>query len=257
MNETGIGVGEDRSVTSRSMLGSTLCFATMTALHGTGKLTDSPFVIIAQSSATLDPHILAGCDPCRGCPAEAALKHSSTLLSVEKLRKRRPASWPSPLPAGASAAWGLSAVGRRRPGSLREALPRRRRGAAAGRPAIPARPEAGLLAVPLQRTTRALNLARAERLGGVGARARRRVRRGPPGRTCFGEAGGPAAATIGTPTPGGNPVAGGQHGSPLITRGPGNRRILEGPQLPAASTDPAGQSGRGLAWASLLRSESG
>ena len=41
-----------------------------------------------------------------------------------------------------------------------------------------------------------------------------------PGRTCVGEAGGPAAATIGTPTPGGSRVAGSQHGSPLITRGP-------------------------------------
>ena len=35
----------------RFTLGSTLCFTTMTTLHGTGKLTDSPLVIVAQSSA--------------------------------------------------------------------------------------------------------------------------------------------------------------------------------------------------------------
>ena len=58
-------------MTSRFTLGNTLCFTTMTTLHGTGKLTDSLFVIIAQSSATLVPHILAGCDPCLGCPARA------------------------------------------------------------------------------------------------------------------------------------------------------------------------------------------
>ena len=41
-----------RPVVSRSA-----CFATMTALHGTGKLTDRPFVIISQSSAALVPRI--------------------------------------------------------------------------------------------------------------------------------------------------------------------------------------------------------
>ena len=48
-------------MTSRFTLGSTLCFTMI-------KLTNSPFVIISQSSAALVPHILAACDPCRGCP---------------------------------------------------------------------------------------------------------------------------------------------------------------------------------------------
>ena len=47
-------------------LSSIQCFTIMTALDGTGKLTDILFVMIAQSSAALVPHILAGCDPCRG-----------------------------------------------------------------------------------------------------------------------------------------------------------------------------------------------
>ena len=38
----------------------------MTALDGTSKLTNILFVMIAQSSVTLFPHILAGCDPCGG-----------------------------------------------------------------------------------------------------------------------------------------------------------------------------------------------
>ena len=46
MNETG-RVGEDNSMTSRFTLGSTLCYTIMAILHRTGKLTDSPFVIIA------------------------------------------------------------------------------------------------------------------------------------------------------------------------------------------------------------------
>ena len=50
---------------------SRVCFTTMTTFHETGKLTNGPFVMIAQSSADLFPHILAGCDPCRGCPARA------------------------------------------------------------------------------------------------------------------------------------------------------------------------------------------
>ena len=58
MNETGLGAGEDKSRTSRVMLGSTLCLTIETILHGTGKLTKNPFVIVAQSSATLDPHII-------------------------------------------------------------------------------------------------------------------------------------------------------------------------------------------------------
>ena len=60
MNETDIGAWEDNAMTSRFILISTLCFTTMTTLHGNGKLTDSPFVIIAQSSAVLVPHILGG-----------------------------------------------------------------------------------------------------------------------------------------------------------------------------------------------------
>ena len=69
-----------RPVVSRSA-----CFATMTALHGTGKLTDRPFVIISQSSAALVPRIRfshttqlhlshtysPGAGPWRGCPARA------------------------------------------------------------------------------------------------------------------------------------------------------------------------------------------
>ena len=82
---------EDNAMNSRFTLGSALCFTTMTALHGTGKFTDSPLVTVAQSSAlslslspslppslslaqssaTLFPHTLAGCGPCRGRPARA------------------------------------------------------------------------------------------------------------------------------------------------------------------------------------------
>ena len=40
------------------VLGSTLCFTTMTTLYRTGKIADIPFVIIVESSATLVPHIL-------------------------------------------------------------------------------------------------------------------------------------------------------------------------------------------------------
>ena len=58
-------------MTSHFTLGSRYCFTIMTTWHGTGKLPDRPFVMIAKSSATLVPHILAVCDPCRGCPARA------------------------------------------------------------------------------------------------------------------------------------------------------------------------------------------
>jgi len=76
------------------MLSSTLCFTIETNLHGTRKLTKTPFVIIARSSATLDPHIIRQalrCYPCRGCPvtcAEVTLKTFSTLFSIEELQKR-------------------------------------------------------------------------------------------------------------------------------------------------------------------------
>ena len=68
MKMLGIGVGEDNFMTSHFMLGSALCFTTMTTLHRTRKLTCSLFITIAQSSATFVPHILTGCYPCRGVP---------------------------------------------------------------------------------------------------------------------------------------------------------------------------------------------
>ena len=52
MNETGIGGwgGQFHD------LGGTLCFTTMTTLYGTGKLTDSRFVVVAQSCGSpVDP----------------------------------------------------------------------------------------------------------------------------------------------------------------------------------------------------------
>ena len=58
-------------MTSRFTLGSTLCFTKNDRLHETGKLADSPLVIIAQSSATIVPPILVGYDLCRRCPARA------------------------------------------------------------------------------------------------------------------------------------------------------------------------------------------
>ena len=65
MNETGIG-GWGGQFHVQSFHARQ--YITMTTLHGTRKLTDSPF---AQSSATLVLHILAGSDPCLGCPASA------------------------------------------------------------------------------------------------------------------------------------------------------------------------------------------
>ena len=110
---------EDNAMNSRFTLGSALCFTTMTALHGTGKFTDSPLVTVAQSSAlslslslSLPPSLplsrselshpfpthtrrvrpLPGAS--RTC-AEAACRVSSTSLSIQELRKR-PASAKAP-----------------------------------------------------------------------------------------------------------------------------------------------------------------
>ena len=67
----------------------------MTTLHGTGKLTYSLSIIIAQSSATLVPHMqpLQVVQPLLGVSStcvEVALKISSTLFSIlEELLKRQ------------------------------------------------------------------------------------------------------------------------------------------------------------------------
>ena len=137
MNETGIGpmigVGEDRSVTSRFHARQYLLFYHNDSLAWDRKAYRQP---VGHNRSELSYPCPTHTCRVRPLPevsrtfVEAAFKASPTLLSIEKLRKRRPASWPSPLLAGESAAWGPPAVGRRRPGSPREALsaPAPRRG---------------------------------------------------------------------------------------------------------------------------------
>ena len=85
-------------MTCRFTLGSPSCFAATTALHGTGQPTDSRFVVVAQGSAALVPHMLAGCDPyspganltakgvSRPC-VEAALKTSAAWFAMQEFTR--------------------------------------------------------------------------------------------------------------------------------------------------------------------------
>ena len=64
------------------MLSSTLCFTIETNLHGTRKLTKTPFVIIARSSATLDPHIIRQVLPLPGVSCYVCGSNLENLLHI-------------------------------------------------------------------------------------------------------------------------------------------------------------------------------
>jgi hypothetical protein len=96
MRETGTG-GRGGQMQDRCsgvvVLSSTLSSTIEAGLHGTRKLgTETPFVVIAQNSATLNLYITRPY-PCRGCPvssadSEVAMKTtSSKSFSIEELLK--------------------------------------------------------------------------------------------------------------------------------------------------------------------------